>query len=96
MTFWFDDGDTLLSDFGLSVAHDDGTVVRGILDEEDVLIDDGTGQVHGRETILTVETGALPALAIGDVLVYDGTTNYTVRRFDVIDDGVLTRIVVVK
>lgn len=82
-------------DFGLTLVHSNGDSTLAILDEQDVLIADDVGHLHDRETVLTVKTGALTALAIGDVLTYDGTTSYTVRRFDVIDDGELTRIVVV-
>ena len=96
MTFWQDDALTLLSDFGLTLTHAGGDTTKAILDDEEVVEDDGVGgQRLVRRRVFRIVTGSLPTLVVGDTVTYDNT-DYVVR--DDIHreaDGVFTVIVVV-
>ena len=56
----------LLLDFGLVVENAIGDRVRGILREQDVVQNDGSGDVVLRSTVLTVASGAWPTAVQGD------------------------------
>ena len=68
MTFWREDFPALLLDFGVVVEDALGTRLRGLLQEQDVMENDGSGDVVIRATTLSVPAGTLPTLAIGDTL----------------------------
>ncbi len=96
MKFWEDDADAHLADFGLTLTHAGGDTTKAILDDEEVVEDDGVGgQRLVRRRVFRIKTGSLPTLAEGDTVKYDNT-DYIVR--DDIHreaDGVFSVIVVV-
>ena len=99
MPFWESDFPATLLDFGYVVQDVHGTEVRGILAQEDVVQNDGSGDVIVRSTVLTVAGAALPDVAQGDVLTTwapdapTRTTSWNVRRVLVRQDGTPTRLV---
>ena len=96
MTFFQDDSNALLADFGLTLTHAGGDTTKAILDDEEVAEDDGVGgQRLVRRRVFRIKTGSLPTLVVGDTVTYDNT-DYIVRD-DIhrMDDGVFSMIVVV-
>jgi hypothetical protein len=100
MAFWQTDFPALLLDFGHVVEDTQGTQVRGILAEQDVVTNDGAGDVLIRATTLTVPSGSYPDLATGDTVrtwLPDAPTtvlSWMVRDILVRQDGTPTRLVV--
>ncbi len=78
MTFWDDDAAAFF-DFGLTLTHAGGDTTKAILDDEEVVEDDGVGgQRLVRQRVFRIKTGSLPTLAEGDTVKYDNT-DYIVR-----------------
>ncbi len=66
MTFQPADDLALLSDFGLMLTHAGGDTTKAILDDEEVVEDDGVGgQRLVRRRVFRIKTGSLPTLAEG-------------------------------
>jgi len=96
MMFWDDDALALLSDFGLTLTHAGGDSTKAVLDDEEVVEDDGVGgQRLVRRRVFRIKTGSLPTLAVGDTVKFDNT-DYIVRD-DIHreSDGVFTVVPVV-
>jgi hypothetical protein len=83
-----------LTDFGDTVVVS-GVTGKGLLDLDAVVLEDPTtGAGLERCPSLLVRTGAFPALARGVAITVAGTA-YTVRDLLPMDDGEITRVLMV-
>lgn len=99
MTFWRDDYQALMLDFGVVVEDAHGTRTRGILSEQDTVLNDGNGDVVVRATVLVLPVGVLDGLGRGDILrtwmpdAPVAALSWKVRDLLVRDDGSPLRVV---
>ena len=78
----------------LKLASLGSGTTKGLVDTVDEsLVSDGSSDLQGTTTTVTIETGSLVGLQVGSELI-DLTDNvhYRVMRFGQIDDGALTMI----
>lgn len=97
--FFADDFPALLLDFGVVIEDAQATQARGLLSEQDVVVNDGHGDVLIRATTLTIATGLYPDLVKGDTVrtwmpdAPASVNSWMVRDILVRQDGTPTRLV---
>lgn len=81
----------MLEDMGVTLALG-GATTKALLDQADEEILNATAApVTGKAIVFTIQTGALPGLAMGSEVVSEAVT-YKVRLLQQIEDGALTRV----
>ncbi|HLE61033.1 MAG TPA: hypothetical protein VI700_05810 [Thermoanaerobaculaceae bacterium] len=96
MAFGAADIPALLADLGVDVMVG-GTMVKGLVDRpgQELLESEGAAALISTAILVTVQTGALPALAAGAAITVDGVSYLVQRRLE-IDDGQLTQVLCVE
>jgi len=95
MAFGSSDIPAMLELLGVDVVLGDLTV-KGLKDQsvpELGLAAPGAGGVSESETVVTIFTGSLPAIAVGSSLTVDGVA-FVVRSVRPMEDGELTQVLV--
>lgn len=83
----------LLRDLGVPISVGT-TTVQGLVDRRDipVLGTDGMAAFTSRHVVVTIQTGSLPAIAVGGSITVDGAS-LLVAALHAIEDGELTEVV---